>query len=108
MPIIDYWDRRVRKTLKTRYDYRDGVFDWDYNMVLRDKNIQNLTIQEYKFWRNNGVAFTWIEADPSRSNPTLLSNVTPVGGGFVHYAYQGDISNGPFFTWALDESEKNK
>ena len=108
MPIIEYWDRRVRKSLATRYDCKDGVFDWDYHMVLKDRNVGNLTLHEYRFWRNNGIAFTWLEGEPARSNPTLLSNVVAHGGGFIHYTYTEDIVNGPFFTWALDEGNKNK
>ncbi|XP_043271669.1 dynein axonemal assembly factor 3 [Venturia canescens] len=108
VPITEYWDRRVRKNLGVRYDYRDGAFDWDFNMVLKSRDVPNLTLQEYKFWRNNGIAFTWFEGEPARSNPTLLSNVMSHGAGFVHYAYTEDITNGPFFTWALDEENKKK
>ncbi|KYM78616.1 UPF0470 protein C19orf51 [Atta colombica] len=100
VPIVNYWDRRIRKLLKTRYDYREGVFDWDYHMILKPRCITNLTIQEYRFWRNNGIAFTWLEGEPVRSNPTLLNNILQLGPGFIHYAYLGDIVNGPFFTWA--------
>ncbi|XP_011306546.1 dynein assembly factor 3, axonemal homolog [Fopius arisanus] len=107
VPIVDYWNKRVRSSLKTRYDYRDGVFDWDYHMVLKSSGLKYLTNQEYKFWRNNGVAFTWIETDPSRSNPTLLSGIHAVGQGFIHFAYKGDINNGPFFTWAIDDLNRN-
>ncbi|XP_014488377.1 PREDICTED: dynein assembly factor 3, axonemal homolog isoform X2 [Dinoponera quadriceps] len=103
IPIINYWDCRIRKLLKTRYEYREGIFDWDYYMVLKPRGIFNLTIQEYKFWRNNGVAFTWLEGEPVRSNPTLLNNIIQYGSGFLHYAYLGDIVNGPFFTWAASE-----
>ncbi|XP_043589918.1 dynein axonemal assembly factor 3 isoform X3 [Bombus pyrosoma] len=103
VPIVEYWDQRVRKSLKTRYDYREGVFDWDYHMILKSRGISNLTLQEYRFWRNNGIAFTWLEGEPVRSNPTLLNNIIQYGPGFVHYTYLGDITNGPFFTWALQE-----
>ncbi|XP_076171764.1 dynein axonemal assembly factor 3 isoform X2 [Ptiloglossa arizonensis] len=103
IPVVEYWDQRVRKALKTRYDYRDGVFDWDYHMILKSRDVSNLTVQEYRFWRNNGIAYTWLEGEPVRSNPTLLSNIIQHGPGFLHYAYLGDITNGPFFTWALEE-----
>lgn len=46
--IINYWDYRIRKSLNTRYDYREGIFDWDYYMVLKPRGISNLTIQEYR------------------------------------------------------------
>ncbi|XP_076683056.1 dynein axonemal assembly factor 3 isoform X2 [Andrena cerasifolii] len=107
VPIVKYWDQRIRNSLKTRYDYRDGVFDWDYHMILKSRGVSNLTIQEYRFWRNNGVAFTWLEGEPVRSNPTLLSNIIQHGPGFIHYAYLGDITNGPYFAWAL-EGAKDK
>jgi len=32
-----------------RYDYREGVFDWDYHMILKPRCITNLTIQEYRY-----------------------------------------------------------
>ncbi|XP_076282506.1 dynein axonemal assembly factor 3 [Lasioglossum baleicum] len=108
VPIVEYWDKRVRKLLKTRYDYRNGVFDWDYHMVLKSRDVPNLTLQEYRFWRNNGIAFTWLEGEPVRSNPTLLSNIIQYGPGFVHYAYLGDIANGPFYTWLLENSNHNR
>ncbi|XP_066601851.1 dynein axonemal assembly factor 3 homolog [Prorops nasuta] len=107
--ITNYWDKRIRSLLKTRYDCREGIFDWDYHMVLKSRvNSLNLTIQEYRFWRNNGIAFTWLEGEPARSNPTLLSNIIQHGSGFLHCGYLGDITNGPFFTWALDETENKK
>ncbi|XP_034184399.2 dynein axonemal assembly factor 3 isoform X1 [Osmia lignaria lignaria] len=105
VPIVKYWDERVRRFLKTRYDYREGVFDWDYHMILKSRGISNLTIQEYRFWRNNGIAFTWLEGEPVRSNPTLLSNIVQHGPGFIHYTYLGDIVNGPFFAWLLQETK---
>ncbi|XP_053996440.1 dynein axonemal assembly factor 3 [Hylaeus anthracinus] len=108
IPVVEYWDQRVRKSLKTRYDYRDGVFDWDYHMVLKSRDVSNLTIQEYRFWRNNGIAFTWLEGEPARSNPTLVSNIIQHGPGFIHYAYLGDITNGPFFTWGSEEVKINQ
>ncbi|XP_051174567.1 dynein axonemal assembly factor 3 homolog isoform X2 [Leptopilina boulardi] len=108
LPITQYWDKRLRKSLESRYDYRDGLFDWDFHMILKNRNTPNLTHQEYRFWRENGIAFTWIEGEPSRSNPTLISNIIPEGKGFLHFAYLGDIKNGPFFTWALNEDYTNK
>ncbi|PBC27609.1 dynein axonemal assembly factor 3 [Apis cerana] len=107
VPIVEYWDQRIRRSLKTRYDYREGVFDWDYHMILKSRGISNLTLQEYRFWRNNGIAFTWLEGEPVRSNPTLLSNIIQYGPGFIHYTYLGDITNGPFFTWILEEKKDN-
>ncbi|GFG33792.1 hypothetical protein Cfor_05135 [Coptotermes formosanus] len=59
-PISQYWDKRVRQHLGTRYDSRVGVFDWDYHMKLRSCGAEHITAREYKGWRNSGVAFTCI------------------------------------------------
>nr|XP_012150865.1 PREDICTED: dynein assembly factor 3, axonemal homolog isoform X2 [Megachile rotundata] len=61
----------------------------------------------FKFWRNNGIAFTWLEGELVRSNPTLLSNILQHGPGFIHYTYLGDIVNGPFFAWSLQETKSH-
>ncbi|XP_057337778.1 dynein axonemal assembly factor 3 homolog [Microplitis mediator] len=108
VPVVKYWDQRIRKLLGTRYDYRDGAFDWDFHMILKEKNIPHLTAQEYRFWRNNGIAFTWLETEPARSNPTLISNVTPYKQGFIHSAYAGDITNGPYLTFDAEEADDKK
>ncbi|XP_043520135.1 dynein axonemal assembly factor 3 isoform X3 [Frieseomelitta varia] len=97
IPILEYWDQRIRKSLKTRYDYREGVFDWDYHMILKSRGISNLTLQEY----------SWLEGEPIRSNPTLLNNIMQYNSGYVHYTYSGDITNGPFFCWTLQEERNN-
>ncbi|XP_046735894.1 dynein axonemal assembly factor 3 [Diprion similis] len=108
IPIMEYWDRRIRKALEVRYDCREGVFDWDYHMVLKYRENTNLTLHEYRFWRGTGIAFTWIEGEPARSNPTLINNIISHGKGFIHYAYMGDINVGPYFTWSLGIEKKKE
>lgn len=70
--------------------------------------LSELLLSLIRFWRNNGVAFTWLEGEPARSNPTLINNIIQYGSGFVHYAYLGDIVNSPYFTWAAIEKKKDK
>ncbi|XP_020708141.2 dynein axonemal assembly factor 3 [Athalia rosae] len=108
IPIREYWDRRIRKALGERYDYREGVFDWDFHMVLKSREKMNLLLHEYRFWRSNGVAFTWLEGEPARCNPTLINNIVNYGKGFLHYAYMGDINTGPYFTWSLESEKKTE
>lgn len=60
-----------------------------------------------RFWRNNGIAFSWLEGEPIKSNPTLLNNIMQYDSGYVHYTYSGDITNGPFFCWTLQEKRDN-
>lgn len=57
VPIVEYWDQRIRRSLKTRYDYREGVFDWDYHMILKSRGISNLTLQEYRYIFINSKIF---------------------------------------------------
>jgi dynein assembly factor 3 len=77
-PISQYWDKRLRKHLGTRYDSRIGVFDWDYHMRLRPFGADHITSREYKNWRNNGVAFTWLETETTEPNLTLTTGVFQV------------------------------
>lgn len=34
--VLKLWDGRIRQSLGTRYDSREGVFDWDYYMRLKE------------------------------------------------------------------------
>lgn len=43
--INQYWSNRVRQNLGTRYDYREGQFDWDLNMVLKDRGASQICSQ---------------------------------------------------------------
>lgn len=43
--IQNYWSNRVRQSLGTRYDYREGAFDWDLNMVLKQREGQQICSQ---------------------------------------------------------------
>ena len=61
-----------------------------------------------RFWRNNGIAFTWLEGEPVRDNPTLLNNLIQYESGFLHYAHLKDITNSPSFTWATVEKNEEK
>ena len=58
--------------LKTRYDAREGVADWDYSMKLLDK-APIVAKHEYLAWRENGVAFDMREGEYSVPNRTLAS-----------------------------------
>lgn len=72
-----------------------------YNLISYNSNFN------IRFWRNNGIAFSWLEGEPIRSNPTLLNNIMQYYSEYVHYTYSGDIINGPFFCWILQEEKDN-
>lgn len=104
--ICELWDRRLRQLLGVRYDSRMGVFDWDLHMSLHSAGATQLCPQEYKHWRDTGVAFTWLESEVSKPNRTLVAGVVPSGEQFVHHGYLGDIVTGPFIAYGLHCNDK--
>lgn len=99
--IANYWDQRVRRHLGTRYDTRNGAFDWDLSMRLREYGAQQLCPQEYKHWRDSGVAFVYPEYEQTMPNKTLAAAVARNGSRFMHRGYVGDITVGPFCAYGL-------
>lgn len=98
--ISQAWDYRVRQHLGTRYDSKNGSFDWDLNMKLHEKGVLKrpsklvyngqgearvsmctLHLQcgvihkhQYARWRERGVAFELREGAYELNNPSLLSS----------------------------------
>lgn len=100
--ICDYWDRRLRKNLGVRYDSKLGAFDWDLHMRLHSIGATQLCNQEYRNFRLNGVAFSWLESEVSKPNRSMVCLAIPNGEKFVHYGYLGDMQTGPFITFGLE------
>lgn len=105
--ICALWDGRLRRSLGARYDSRFGVFDWDYNMRLRDVGGTIVNSQEYKHFRTSGVAFTWLETEVSRPNCSLAAGVIKMGDEFTHRGYLGDVVTGPYIAYGLDCEDKS-
>ncbi|XP_055850007.1 dynein axonemal assembly factor 3 homolog [Episyrphus balteatus] len=101
------WEMRNRQLLKTRYDYRDGAFDWDLQMCLKDRGAKQLCPQEYKSWRNTGIAFTFPEYEQCQANKTLAAGLVRNGRTYLHRGYVGDIQVGPFCAFGLTSREKS-
>ena len=66
------WDERMRLYLKTRYDARANVADWDYNMRLF-VHAPMVHPKHYEHWRETGVAFDPRDAPYDHVNRTLAS-----------------------------------
>lgn len=67
-------NQRVRYHLKQRYDHRNNMFDWDYNMYV--KNLAPyIHPKEYKNWRTNGLAFEWRLTENKIPNRTYASYI---------------------------------
>lgn len=102
----ELWEHRIRHSLGVRYDTRVGVFDWDYHMRLKEIASQ-ICFQEYKHFREHGVAFTWLETEVYRPNVTLAAGVFKCGDRYLHRGYLGDMVTSPFVSYGLDCIDKN-
>lgn len=92
------WVQQIQKSLKHRFDTRQGVYDWDHQMRLKDNGAHQICSQEYKHWRETGIAFTFPEYRQSHANKTFAiqpSNHTTAR------SYVGDMTVGPFCTFGL-------
>lgn len=99
--VATYWTDRVRADLASRYDSRNGAFDWDLQMKLKDYGAQQICPQEYKHWRDVGVAFVWPEYEQMHANKSLAAGLVRCGTRYQHRGYVGDIHVGPFCTFGL-------
>lgn len=96
------WIHRVQKHLRDRFDSRQGAYDWDHQMRLKDNGAHQICSQEYKHWRETGVAFTFPEYRQSHANKTFaLQPSKPYADG----GYLGDITVGPFCSFGLTCSD---
>lgn len=105
--IQKYWDDQNRVQLKERYDHRSGAFDWDLQMRLKSNGAKQICPQEYKHWRDCGVAFTFPEFEYALSNKTFAMDLRKNGNDWFHRGYVGDMTVGPFITFGVDCSEEN-
>ncbi|CAH0555982.1 unnamed protein product [Brassicogethes aeneus] len=99
--ICDSWDKRLRKNLGVRYDAKLGAFDWDLHMRLHTIGGNQVCNQEYRNFRLNGVAFTWLESEVSKPNRSMVCAVIPNGENYIHHGYLGDMQTGPFVSFGL-------
>lgn len=102
--IIYFWEQCVRKYLRERYDYRQGAYDWDHQMRLKDNGAHQICSQEYKHWRETGIAFTFPEYRQTHANKTFAVQSVRKSSG---KGYIGDIVVGPFCAFGLQCSDSN-
>lgn len=98
--IDAHWKRRLVQLLGQRYDTRTGAFDWDLQMRLKENGASQICSQEYRHWRETGVAFTFPEFRQSHPNKTLALE-TSNRNDRMYGGYAGDIEIGPFCTFGL-------
>ena len=107
-PMHDLWDGRNRQYLETRYDYRRNVFDWDYNMKLKEKGAQVINGKQYANWREKGVAFEGRDGCYEFPNRSLASGVLVrvKGEKVARRGYFGDIVTSPYVVYGLETEDK--
>lgn len=95
--ISNCWMQCLRQQLGVRFDSRQGAYDWDHQMRLKDNGAQQICSQEYRHWRETGVAFTFPEYRQSHANKTFALQPSKVNAG----GYVGDTTIGPFCGFGL-------
>ncbi|XP_069919750.1 dynein axonemal assembly factor 3 isoform X4 [Oryctolagus cuniculus] len=108
-PVRRLWDSRLRHYLGSRYDARHGVSDWDLRMKLHDRGAQVIHTQEFRRWRDTGVAFELRDSSAYRvPNRTLASGQLLLHRGerVVARGYWGDIATGPFVGFGIEADDK--
>ncbi|CRK92751.1 CLUMA_CG006336, isoform A [Clunio marinus] len=104
--IQNYWRSQLQMQLKERFDYRDGAYDWDLQMKLRQYGAKQICPQEYRHWREFGVAFAFPEFDYSIPNKTFAVDLRKIGNQWFHRGYVGDMNVGPFITFGIEHSDE--
>ena len=67
-------EQRKRYHLKQRYDNRKNMFDWDYQMYIKEL-APYVHPNEYKKWRETGLAFEWRLVANKIPNRTFASYI---------------------------------
>ncbi|XP_021101519.1 dynein assembly factor 3, axonemal isoform X2 [Heterocephalus glaber] len=109
-PMGRLWDARVRHYLGSRYDARCGVSDWDLRMKLHDRGAQVIHTQEFRRWRDTGVAFELRDSSAYHEpNRTLASGrlLTHCGERVAARGYWGDIATGPFVAFGIEADDQS-
>ncbi|XP_072944293.1 dynein axonemal assembly factor 3 homolog [Epargyreus clarus] len=102
----ELWEHRIRHSLGVRYDNRAGVYDWDYHMRMKEVASQ-ICFQEYKHFREHGVAFTWLETEVCRPNVSFAAGVYKCGDRYLHRGYLGDMVTSPYIAYGLNCEDKD-
>ncbi|KAK7118707.1 hypothetical protein R3I94_022264 [Phoxinus phoxinus] len=103
------WDARVRQHLGTRYDSRQGCFDWDLSMKLHQRGCGVISKHQFVKWRESGVAFEMREGLYQSANQSLLSTrvFNDRGNQVAVRGYWGDIVSSPYLSFGIETENKD-
>lgn len=104
--IRKHWEMRLRHELGTRYDTRAGTFDWDLQMRLKEYGGKTIGSQEYSYFRENGIGFTFPEYEQTHPNKTLAVALAKNGRTFFHRGCVGDMTVGPYIPYGVTCSDE--
>ncbi|KAI8998199.1 hypothetical protein BC832DRAFT_122164 [Gaertneriomyces semiglobifer] len=98
--IVALRDLRLQKYYGTRYDVRENVVDWDFQMKLKEK-APTINAKEFLRWRMHGQAFEIRESTVSVANRTLatVELMKQNGLSVTKWGYFSDIVVGPFLAF---------
>ncbi|XP_067291514.1 dynein axonemal assembly factor 3-like [Pseudorasbora parva] len=107
--VCKVWDARVRQHLGTRYDSRQGCFDWDLTMKLHQRGCGVISKHQYVKWREGGVAFEMREGLYQTANQSLLSTrvFNHRGDRVAVRGYWGDIVSSPYLSFGIETENKD-
>lgn len=97
----EYWENRLRATMGVRFDTRSGAFDWDLQMKLKEYGAKTICGQEYSYFRETGIAFTFPEFEQCQPNKTFAVGLEKDGKSFRHRGCVGDFTVGPFIPFGV-------
>ncbi|OAF69221.1 Dynein assembly factor 3, axonemal [Intoshia linei] len=103
-----YWNLRQRDYYGCRYDNREGAYDWDYFMKLKEFEKGRIGTLNYRNWRETGNAFLNDIQKPKINKTQLSIRMFDFNNEKVYrQGYWGDIVTGPFITFGI-ETENSK
>lgn len=98
-------NQRLRYHLKERYDHRSNMFDWDYNMYIKNL-MPYIHPREYKQWRASGLAFEWRLTENKIPNRTFASYIPGYNKkekqNIAVRGFWGDILQSPYTPFGLE------
>ncbi|KAJ3016108.1 Dynein assembly factor 3, axonemal [Thoreauomyces humboldtii] len=102
------WDARLRRLYGNRYDSREAVVDWDFNMKVR-RLAPSIDAEAFAEFRASGVGFPVRSAVGTDANRTLATVDVMKDGdgcGVAKWGVFSDVAVGPFCAWGLDSEDK--
>ena len=110
----------MRRLYEQRYDVRENLVDWDFNMKLTEKvepkylysfifKVPILHKKEFSRWREHGLAFEVRDSNYNKPNKTLatVDGLKEDGLTVSKWGYFSDIVTGPFIPFSVYSENKS-